>query len=279
MTRLNKITHRKDILPPLCKETIGKHLNRLTIDEPVLIDVFSQISSTNDYLSQLYFGNRQENDAYHICVAEEQTAGRGRFGHQWWSPAGVNLYLSVYCPHVTWRDDYEALSLWGLIAIAELLGQQGVSNIQLKWPNDICSDNRKLGGMLIERKSEQLIIGIGLNVAMSSVETNSELPASNNWVDLLSLHPSWNMSRNELAANVFKVLRDILLKLENSTIQGLEHSWAKYDALLGKEIKFTYQDKRCSGTMSGVDEKGMIKIKTNEKILHLHSAHVCDIKL
>jgi len=280
MATLNNIrSNRKDILLPLCKVATGRHLNELSIDEAVLIDVFPKLSSTNDYLSQKYFINRQQNNSYHICLAEEQTAGRGRFGHQWWSPAGVNLYLSIFCPHVDWRDDYEALSLWCLIAIAELLEQHGVTNIQLKWPNDICSDNKKLGGILIERKSEQLIIGIGLNVAMSIAEAKDELPSSNTWVDLLSLNSSWSMSRNELAANVFKVSRDVLLKLENSTMQSLESSWAAYDVLFGKKIKFTYQDKQCSGTMNGVDEKGLIKIKTEEEILHLHNAHVRDIKL
>ena len=278
-TLINKAPNRKNILLPLCGNSIRSHLLELKIEESIHIDVFSTLSSTSDYLSQTYFTKQRESNAYHLCLAEEQTAGRGRFGHQWWSPAGVNLYLSLYCPHVRWRKEYDALSLWCLIALTELLERHGVNNIQLKWPNDICSDNKKLGGILIERKSEQIIIGVGLNVAMSSLETDCSFPSVNSWVDLLMLHPDWCMNRNELAANVFKVLQETLHGLESNSLHNLENSWAKHDAMLGKKVKFTYQEKPCHGTMCGIDEEGLAKIKIDEKILHLHSAHVCDIKL
>lgn len=280
VTLINKSSNCKDIMQPLQRDAIRKYIWELDIADVLKIDVFSKLSSTNDYLSQKYFKSRQEKNAYHICVAEEQTQGRGRFGHQWWSPAGVNLYLSIFCPHADWREEYEALNLRCLLAVAKLLERQGVTNIQLKWPNDICRDNNKLGGILIERKSQQLIIGIGLNVAMSTAEASRiERNVIKPWVDLLSLCPNWAMNRNELAANLFKEVRETLLSIENNSLDSLVTSWSKYDAMLGKKVYFTYQDKSCRGTVHGIDEKGLVKIKVHGKVLHLHSAHVCDIKL
>ena len=98
------------------------------------------------------------NNQIEVCVAEQQTQGRGRYGHQWVSPASANLYLSMLWPlsklaravDGSDRDGankLDTLSLWLLIAIARLLEQHGCTDIQLKWPNDLCVRNKKLAGI------------------------------------------------------------------------------------------------------------------------------------
>ncbi len=264
------------VLSPLEEKIIREHLNSCGLNNIRTVDVLSSISSTNDYLLNSELANREIS----VCVAEQQTQGRGRYGHQWESPAAVNLYLSMSWPLQVWKEECEPLSLWLLITIAELLEKCGCSGIQLKWPNDICVDNKKLAGILIERKVSQtknaLVIGVGLNVAMSiSNDVEIETP----WTDLLSIKPDWQLSRNELTANVVSDLYATLSKLEQNRLIDLSSKWNRYDMLLNKKVEFLYKEKNETGCVKGVDGLGKIILDMNGKLENLHSAHISEIKL
>lgn len=147
------------------------------------IHCFDQIDSTNAWLLE----QSTQGAASGTCVlAERQTAGRGRRGRVWHSPFGSNLYLSML-----WRFDagpaaLGPLSLAAGTAVAQALQYLGVSGVQLKWPNDIHWQARKLGGLLIEVAGEthgpsQAVLGLGLNIRMpDGAKDRIDQP----WVDL-----------------------------------------------------------------------------------------------
>ena len=265
-----------NLLVPLCKVNIEKHLSSYGVGDIKAIQIFSSISSTNDYLLE----NELAHKEVAICMAEQQTQGRGRYGHQWVSPSAVNLYLSMSWPLQTWKEEYEPLSLWLLIAIADLLGKQGCNNVQLKWPNDICVGNKKLAGILIERKVGQtrntLVIGVGLNVAMS---LNENIEIETPWIDLLSIKSGWQLTRNELAASIIAVFKKTLLKLEENRLGALDSRWRQYDMLLNKRIEFLNKGKKHMGYVKGIDDLGRIILDINGKLEHFYSAHLSEIKL
>jgi len=273
---LDQSVSDNNLLMPLCKASILKHLSSYGVCDIRAIHVFSSISSTNDYL----LGNKLANKKVAICMAEKQTQGRGRYGHQWVSPSAVNLYLSMSWPLQTWREEYEALSLWLLIAIADLLEKQGCNNVQLKWPNDICVGNKKLAGILIERKvgqtSNTLIIGVGLNVAMS---LNENVRIETPWIDLLSIKSDWQLTRNELAASVISVFNTTLLKLEENRLGNLDSKWRQYDMLLNKRVGFLNKEKICMGYVKGIDSLGRIILDIGGKLEHFYSVQISEIKL
>lgn len=238
--------------------------------------VFSSITSTNDYLVR---DSIKAKDTIAVCIADKQTRGRGRFGHQWWSPAGVNLYLSISSPLRHWQNRYQTSGLWFLIAIARLLERLRFKGVRLKWPNDICFQNKKLGGVLLEKKStptgHRLIVGTGMNIAMS---TTTDVPLETPWVDLITIKPDWAMSRNEFAAQVIYSLRQTIADLENDTLANLPAAWRHYDAIRDSRVEFTYRRRRHTGIARGIDESGQILMQINGNVLHLHSAYVSGIK-
>ena len=264
-------------LAPMQANSICDFLAEQGIENINNINVFSTLKSTNDYFKQKEFHNE---NVIAVCISEEQTHGRGRFGHQWVSPKGLNLYLSMLWPLKKWNKQYETLGLHLLIAIAELLGQLNFDNVQLKWPNDICIHNKKLGGILIERLKresvEKLIIGLGMNIAMSKSEN---VQVNTPWVDLISINPGWTMSRNEFAAYVIASLYKSLIKLGENKFGNLSSLWKRFDLLHNQMIEFTYQKKRVTGMAHGIDDDGQIIVGVSNEILHLHSAYVSDITL
>ena len=263
-------------LEPLDADRIRDFLGEQGAHPPYHIEVLSSVTSTNDHLAELGLAGT---GCVAVCIAEQQMQGKGRFGHSWWSPAGVNLYLSMQWGLQQWKAQYEVLGLRLLVAIAQLLEELGVAGVRLKWPNDICLNGGKLGGVLIERKTvsaqTSLIVGIGLNVAMSQAEEFRETPG---WVDLLGAHPDWRLCRNELAAHVITVLARVLDTLDEADPEDLCAAWERYDSLDNQRVEFLYQNRPMHGVAQGIDEQGRIVMHVNGEHLHFHSAHVRELR-
>ncbi len=121
---------------------------------------FEKLSSTNDKLAELARGGAPEGTA---ILAETQTAGRGRDGNSWYSPPGLGLYLSVLL-----RPSLPTIRLAGITlalgeAAALAVEQASPARIQLKWPNDLFCNGRKVGGILVDNSGEYLVAGFGIN--------------------------------------------------------------------------------------------------------------------
>ncbi|MEZ5448457.1 MAG: biotin--[acetyl-CoA-carboxylase] ligase [Thiolinea sp.] len=123
-----------------------------------------RLPSTNSWLLE------QSDACGQVCLAEQQTAGRGRRGRVWQSPDSANIYLSLrWCfpqvpPHYGW------LGLETGVAVARALADYGLQGHALKWPNDVYHAGRKLGGILLQTANplQQVVIGIGLNTGMQA---------------------------------------------------------------------------------------------------------------
>lgn len=125
-------------------------------------------NSTNDFARNFF----KENKSTEACciVAENQTKGRGQRGAGWVSNPGENLTFSIIYPEIKLKIDLQfAISAAVSVAVVESLSSFDVSDLQVKWPNDIMAGNFKIGGVLIENilknnKIAASVIGIGLNV-------------------------------------------------------------------------------------------------------------------
>ena len=129
------------------------------------LEVHAAIGSTSDRIRELLEIGAGDGV---VVVADEQTAGRGRMGRRWTSPAGVNLMVSLGLRPALAAD--AAWSLGPAAALAAHAACRHAAPVDLKWPNDLVGrDGRKLGGLLVEVASEadgvrQAVIGIGINV-------------------------------------------------------------------------------------------------------------------
>ena len=135
------------------------------------IEVFDELPSTNSYLKDE--GNRAKHISSVLCeglliLAEHQTAGRGQRNRVWQTKPGENLTFS-FCFHPHQLKRLPSLTLLVAVACAEAIEKLIKIPIDIKWPNDLFADGRKISGILIEsallgNKVENLVVGIGLNV-------------------------------------------------------------------------------------------------------------------
>lgn len=198
-----------------------------------------------------------------VCTAEQQTAGRGRRGRQWVSPFGRNIYLSVLWEFAAGPSALEGLSLAVGVAVARALSNCGVDNVRLKWPNDVFIGDAKLGGILLEMKSNaegvcQVVVGVGINVAMPE-EASAAIDQP--WVDIARNGETTDRSR--LLAALLDELLPMLAQYESKGFARWREEWLALDAYAGQPVVLISGDQRQEGIAQGVDETGALRLETS----------------
>lgn len=268
---------------------IKKYIKNSAYREQIKLDVLTTIDSTNDYLKNppaLQKAAKRPPFAKGVtnpitfCVAEQQTAGRGRLGRNWHSPFGANIYLSC-----AWRFNKDISELSGLslvvgLAVINALTEYGIDkDIKIKWPNDILWQNKKLAGILIDINAEshgnaQAIIGIGLNINMSNYENKN---ISQPWCSLKEILGA-HQDRNKIAGLLIEKLLDYLQQFEKLGLNSFLKEWQKYDALLGKTIHLENGHNIISGIADGISPQGHLLLKHPDGAMKSYSSGDVSIK-
>ena len=223
-------------------------------------EIHDQIDSTNNYLVERSHNNAPSGS---ICFSEYQTAGKGRRGRQWVSPYGSNIYLSIL-----WRFQQGPAAISGLslaigVAVIRALKQHHVNDIGLKWPNDIYSQGKKLGGILVEVSGEtdgpcSAVIGLGLNLYLPETEAETITQA---WTDLSKITGENKLFRNNLAGTLLNHLLPVIAEYEGVGIKAYLDEWRDYDCLKGKSATLYIAQQQFEGIVQGIDDNGMLLIK------------------
>ena len=135
----------------LDRTAITRALNDVSNERIGRLDVLLEVDSTNRYVAD---GERLEPGKAQICVAELQSAGRGRRGRVWLAPFGSGICMSLGWQFAEPPPTFSALGLAVGVAAVGALQRCGVEGVGLKWPNDLVWQHRKLGGILIEMRGE-----------------------------------------------------------------------------------------------------------------------------
>ncbi|WP_439837106.1 bifunctional biotin--[acetyl-CoA-carboxylase] ligase/biotin operon repressor BirA [Aeromonas enteropelogenes] len=227
------------------------------------IHCFPVIDSTNQFLLERVNQAR----AGECCLAECQTAGRGRRGKPWISPFGCQLILSMY-----WRLEQGMAAAMGLslavgVAVVEALESLGYQGVELKWPNDLYYQGRKLAGILVEMSGSagascHLVIGVGLNLAMPAREGERIDQA---WAELRHINPEL-VDRNQLAARVIERLQTAMQTFEQSGLGSFVAAWNRLDHFAGRPVRLLMGDQEVRGIARGIDDRGALRLETEEGI-------------
>lgn len=224
------------------------------------VQTFEQLDSTNEYLLNHY----HHLPSGSLCLAESQTAGRGRRGRQWYSPQSENLYFSML-----WQYDLSQLSLISplslvvALTIAEAFEQQGISGIQIKWPNDIYYQGKKMGGILIESRTDgadlYLVIGIGLNLAMPTIDDSI---VTQPWADL----SDFRFDRNQLTAHLARLLQQMLIEFPHTPFTEYLPRWKKFDCYDQQPVKLLTEKGEIHGIAKGINAQGELLLQQGQTL-------------
>jgi biotin-[acetyl-CoA-carboxylase] ligase BirA-like protein len=224
---------------------------------------FREITSTNDMAKELALIGAKEGT---VVVAEMQTSGRGRLGREWISPAGGLWFSLILRPEVS-AEDASKLTLMVAVAVANTLEKLYHLKAEVKWPNDVLIDGKKVCGILTEASTKGrclsfVVIGFGVNTNFLV----GELPSS--------LHESTTTLRMELNREVNReaLLRSLLEETERYYIMFREGDfedvlaeWRRLAKFLGSYVYVTSLSEKVEGWAIDVDEQGALIVKLKDQ--------------
>ena len=224
------------------------------------LNILNVCTSTNDIAFSAALSGEVEGTSY---LAHTQTKGRGRNQNKWTSTKG-NLFLSTIIKPKIDKSFWHQLSVIVGFSIIQVLVDIGVNSnlINLKWPNDILVDEKKICGILLESSDNFIIVGIGLNILKTPV-----------------LETKWATTKlnDHLKGSIN--IKNIGLKILNKVFDNY-HSWEKFGFVFFKEdinekmfminkkivLNVNSKSNPLNGVFLGIGDSGGIKVKTNSKI-------------
>lgn len=218
---------------------------------------FDSLDSTNDYVLR----NAGQLKSGTVIMAGFQSGGKGTQGRTWVSDADRNLLFSLY-----YKDEpFTSLPLFSLriaLGLANALQEYGLSP-QIKWPNDLIVDDRKIAGILIEMQDKNCVVGIGLNVNQQVFPADLSFPAT-------SLSNQLGKALEPVGV-LLKVLDALDEVLTWDDTQVLAHYRSLlYQKGMGRIV--SYKGERFPATIVDIDDDGALIVKdAQNRIFKLHS--------
>ena len=237
---------------------------------------FEEIDSTQNF-AQNIAADKKENGT--IIIAEKQTSGRGRLDRKWTSPKGGIWFSLIIHP----KFDVSSSTLIPILsAVALSKSIKSVLDIEteVKWPNDITMNGKKVAGVLVDasfqtNSIDYLILGIGINFDIDTKKLEKRLTKTPNFYGIDSLRGKEDKTPPK------KLLKEFLLQFEKNLFQldkgeksKIIKEWTKRAAGLGKKITINTSNGKISGISQGIDNDGALKIKTRNEIKKIYVGDV-----
>jgi BirA family transcriptional regulator, biotin operon repressor / biotin---[acetyl-CoA-carboxylase] ligase len=195
-------------------------------------------------------------------VAEEQTAGIGRHGHSWHSEAHGGLYLSIILRPKLLPDSLPVLTMALGIAIHKAVTDAAAVRCDLRWPNDLMLNGKKIAGAMVQSTDSALIAGIGININQTG------FPA-----DLSDIATSLRMEAGRdfsMEAFLDAVLANTLEYTKCLEEQGVTPILKEFEArssyVRGKSVEVELDGRKIEGVTSGLDDHGFLRVRTADGI-------------
>jgi BirA family biotin operon repressor/biotin-[acetyl-CoA-carboxylase] ligase len=254
-----------EILEPLLRGTIfDAHVHH-----------FYKIGSTNTAAMAAASQGAPEGSVF---LAEEQTAGRGRGANSWESARSAGIYCSVVLRPALPPSDVLVMALAAGLAVRAAIEQVDPRvTPDLKWPNDVLIDGKKVCGILTEMNAEvtrvrYIVVGIGINVNHSSFPKELQDEAIS-----LRMVTGSESSRVELAAALLKSLDQEyrLLAEPRGARQSILRRFAEHSSWVrGKQVRIEENGSRVEGTTDGLDDRGFLRVRTAQGVQTILSGTV-----
>jgi len=212
-----------------------------------------------------------------VVIAELQTAGRGRLGRSWHSPAGVNLYATIILRPRIPLVEVPRLSLVAGVAAAEALETVAPGIVTLKWPNDIWLNERKAGGIIAEAVTDSrhqlacVLLGIGLNLNLALEDLPADLHGK---ATSIRIATGRDCDRPAVAAALFNRLHTRYMEAEARGFAAIRPAFEAYMALKGRRVTVVESGAPTAGVVRGIGADGALLLETDTETVRVTAGDV-----
>jgi len=227
---------------------------------------FAAVGSTNDVAAALPVGS--------VVVADQQTAGRGRRGHTWFSPPRAGLYVSVVLAPAAARVDPPRatmlLTLAAGVAIAEGIEAASGLATALKWPNDVVAGGRKLAGILAEGRGDLVVLGYGINVMAAAFP-----PELRDRATSLESEVGREVDRDLVLDETLAALSRRYDDLVDGRFDAILDAWRpRAPRAVGAKVSWIAQGVARSGVTCGIDDHGALLVRVDDGVERIISGEI-----
>ncbi|WP_018476977.1 biotin--[acetyl-CoA-carboxylase] ligase [Pontibacter roseus] len=218
--------------------------------------------STNSEAQQLLIKNKATEGC--VVLTDEQTRGRGQRGNSWEAAPGKNITLSVILSPVFLAVRHQFhLNMAVSLAVLDLLREQGLAQAQVKWPNDLYFEDKKLGGILIEntvnsQSIQHSIVGIGLNI--------NQLHFGISTATSVAAVVGTQLDVKRLVARLLELLEKRYLELRSGKVDKLKYEYLQALYRYQEQHAFEVDGKQVAGRIAGVDEDGRLAVEIDGEL-------------
>ena len=200
-----------------------------------------------------------------VLLSEFQKNGRGRKDRTWVSTSGQNLTFSILLISNLSNKSINLLNLGSSLALAQTLENLFQLRVQLKWPNDVLINNKKISGILLEstskgNKIEKIVIGVGINVNQASFQGEFNIPPTS-----VRLEFKQEASRERILSEFLNNFEQIFEASKNQSNKIL-NDWKSRCDMIGKNIAIMENNEKKFGIFEDIDENGYLLLQNNNKI-------------
>ena len=229
---------------------------------------YPEIGSTNDEAFRLGAAGAPEGT---VVIADSQTKGRGRLQRVWHSPPGSNIYTSILLRPNFSPDQAPLISIAVGVAMADTLCAYCPGQVELKWPNDVLLNKKKVSGILAHMKTSAdcidfVVIGIGINVNIGY----NQLPSGIQHIATsLAVETGSQIDRMELIISLYENIAKWYNELTRKGYDAINEKWLNLAPMIGQTVQVMFQDEVVSGKALGLDYGGSLIILTgnNERVI------------
>ncbi len=249
---------------------------------------FEDIPSTNSFALELIRKNPR--DGALVC-ADHQTEGRGRLDRLWFSPPGLNIYASLIkaLPDAASIHNTGWIPLLAGLAILQALGKSTELSLDLKWPNDILSHGRKLGGILCETTTglagkRWVVIGFGINVNQAKTSLPLELQET---ATSLQEESGRQWDRLSLLHQMTSSVENLFLEPEPENLLAWKKSYQERCSTVGQVVQAKFPDgSELVGKARSIGQQGQLQVypisshrkPQSDRIVDIHAADILHIR-
>lgn len=234
------------------------------------------VDSTNNIAKELLENNAREGT---IVIADEQYEGKGRHGRKWCSPIG-GLYLSLILTVKPYSNDTPLLGLLAGCAAVEAIDQLVGIKPQLKWPNDILLNGKKIGGILCEliaRNDMEFSVIMGIGINQNIPLENFPIEIREHTTSILE-ETNQNTSREQLIALLLNCIDSrLFISKSKSSLKFIINEWIEVTSTIGQEIEVVTEKGKLKGKAIGINDAGSLQLLTKDGILELTTGDVIHI--
>lgn len=232
------------------------------------VHFYESVESTQKITHRLAQENAPEGT---LVIAEEQISGRGRMARSWYSPKGTGIWMSLLLRPSLPPQKAPQFTLIAAVAIVEAIESTCFLSVDIKWPNDLLINSKKVTGILTELQadSEQihsLIIGMGINVNQSTDDFSEEI---RDIATSLHIESGKTFSRASIVQEIMFNLEKYYAMYISEGFEPIKEVWEKYAVTIGKQITARTLNNEIKGFASGITNDGVLKLIDESGETHL----------